>query len=169
MSGLNIIDSQGTMVYIVDVPTTPWTDCSDAIAAIQAGDLLGCPQSIGDLGESRNVTEYKCLSSDETAKSLGAISRGSMDLGVLLDPDDTSGQDALKTAFKSNTPVMIGIELSDADTSVGPVGASGTMYWFEGGVSAMTTSIALDEAVTGSFTVEISSEIIECPGIPGTA
>ena len=112
---INVLNSQGTKVYVADVPAAAWADCPAAIADIQAGKMVGCPQSIGELSEERAVTEYKCLSSNESAKALGSISRGSLELGLLLDPSDAEGQGALRTAFADNTNVIIGIELPDAD------------------------------------------------------
>ncbi len=154
-----VINSQGTQVYILDLPGTAWADCSEAVTAIKAGDLVGCPQSLGEITETREMTEYKCLSSDESAKSLGAISRGSMDIGLLFDPDDIAGQEALKTAFLSNTPVIIGIELPDQIT---PTTGNGTLFWFEALVSSTSIVIAQDEAVLYNVTVEIASSVTEC-------
>ncbi len=158
-TGINLINSQGTKVYVVDVPSTAWADCTAAVAAIKAGDLIGCPQSVGDLSETRPTTEYKCLSSNETVKALGAISRGSIEIGLLLDPNDTTGQKKLKDAFKSNTPVVIGVELPDMPDA----GTNGTIYWFVGGVSGVSTGIPIDSAITYTVTIEIASELTECP------
>lgn len=156
---INIVNSQGTMVYVADVPAVAWTDCTEAIAGIKAGELVGCPQSIGEIGETREVTEYKCISTNDSSKALGSISRGSMELGLLLDPTDAAGQAALKTAFQTNTNVIIGIELPDMLTT------SGTVYWFEAGVSGVSTGIEQDAAITYTVTVEISSEVTECPAV----
>lgn len=166
---IEVINSQGTQVWIADVPATAWADCDEAITGLQAGSLVGCPQSLGDIGGTRSVTEYKCLSSDESAKSLGSISRGNIEIGLLLDPADVEGQAALNAAWESNTNVMVGIELSDADVTLGETGASGTIFYFEGGVSSVMVGITMDEAVTYTVVVEISSEITECPMVPGTA
>jgi hypothetical protein len=86
-----VLNSQGTQIYVVS-PAATYADCTAAIAAIQGGKLIGCPQSLGELSETREVTEYKCLSSNESAKALGSISRGSFEIGLLLDPTDTAGQ-----------------------------------------------------------------------------
>ncbi len=169
MATIPVINSQGTMVYVADVPLIPWADCTEAVAGIQSGSLVGCPQSLGDLAETRAMTEYKCLSSNDSAKALGAISRGSFDIGLLLDPEDTEGQEDLRSAFQTNTAVIIGIELPNADIALGEVGASGTVYWFEAKVSGVSASIALDAAITYTVTVEISSAITECPMVPGAA
>ena len=151
---ITTIQSQGTQVHVVDVPATAWADCGAAVTAIQAGDLVGCPQSIGNLEETRTATEYKCLSSNETAKAMGSISRGSIEFGLLLDPGDTAGQDALRTAFETNSEVIIGLELSDKDSG----GTNGTIYWFPAFVSVVSTGIEQDSAVTCTVTVEIAGE-----------
>ena len=165
---INIINSQGTVVWIADIPATEWTDCTTALAGIKAGKQVGCPQSIGALEETRAVNEYKCMTTDESLKALGSISRGNIELGLLFDPSDTAGQEALKAAWAANDEIIVGIELSDADTSAGETGASGTMFWFKGGVSGVSTGIVADEAVTYTVTVEIASEITECAMVPGT-
>ncbi len=163
-----VLNSQGTQIWIADEPGTPWADCTEAIAGIKGGDLIGCPQSIGNLEETRTVTEYKCMSSNETAKAVGSISRGNIEIGMLFDPEDAAGQAALQAAWLANDNFIVGVELPDADVSVGPTDASGTMFWFVGIISGVSTGIVQDEAVTYTCTIELASEIVECPMIPGT-
>ena len=153
---INILDSQGTKVFVVS-PAVEYASCTLAVAGVQGGDLVGCPQTLGELSETREVTEYKCLSSNESAKALGAISRGSFEIGLLLDPADAAGQAALKKAFADNEEVMIGIELPDDG------GANGTLLYFTAGVSGVSTGIEQDAAITYTVTLEIASEIVECP------
>ena len=167
---IKVINSQGTRVFIVDVPATEWADCDAATTAILAGKMVGCPQSLGDLTETRPPTEYKCLSSNETAKILGAISRGSIDIGLLLDPDDAAGQGALRDAFHANENKIIGIVLPNEPEKVAGTPASdgnGTIYWFEGGVSETSVKIEMDAAILYSVKIEISSDITECPAVAG--
>ena len=169
---IKVLNSQGTKVYVVSpVPsTTPiFADCAAAVTAIKAGKLVGCPQSLGDLSETRSSTEYKCLSSNESVKALGGISRGSLELGLLLDPDDTAGQAELKAAFTANTPVIIGIELPNDPTALTMTDGNGTIYWFVASVSGVSTGIAMDAAISYSVTLEISSSITECPAKDGTS
>ena len=147
-----VINSQGTLVYVGQAPTSSYSGCSEAVADLLAnGVMVECPQSLGELTETRDMQEYKCLSSDESAKSLGAISRGSIDIEMLFDPDDIKGQTAIKDAFKNNTPLVFGIVVGET-----------TMFVFQGLVSSVSTTIAQDEAVMYTTTVEISSEILEC-------
>lgn len=168
---INVINSQGTLAYVLDAATaatitgTPATD----IPIIQGGDLIGCPQSIGNIEQTRAVTEYKCMSNNESAKALGSIERGNVEIGLLFDPTDTAGQDALKAAFAANTVVGLGLELPDADTSVGETGASGTIFYFEGGLSSVSIGIVQDEAVTYTVVIEIGSDVTEYTAVAGTA
>lgn len=168
MATIPVLNSQGTVVYIADIPAVDWVDCTEAIAGVKAGDIVGCPQTIGALEETRTVTEYKCMSSNDTAKALGSITRGNIEIGLLFDPEDTAGQAALKAAWAANDQFIVGLELPDADVSVGPTGASGTIFWFAGGVSGVSTGIVQDEAVTYTVTIEISSDITECAMVSGS-
>jgi len=147
---INVINSQGTKLFLVSPPATPWATCGDAITALKAGKVIACPQSLGEVAETRQVTEYKCLSSNETAKALGAISRSSFEVMVLLDVDDRAGQQMLRDNFRNNTPLIMGIEYD------------GVMLYFNIGVSGVGTSIEQDAAISTKFSIEISSDIHEC-------
>ena len=162
---ITVLNSQGTKIYVA-ASTTDISDCAKAKTALGTAKLVGCPQSLGEISETRTVTEYKCLSSNDSAKALGAISRGSLEIGLLLDPEDTAGQKELKDAFKSNTEVYIIIELPNgtaAGTSGSPAAKHGTLYIFKAGVSGVGTSIEQDAAISYKVTLEISSDITECP------
>lgn len=154
---INVINSQGTLAYVLDAATaatitgTPATD----IPIIQGGDLIGCPQSIGNIEQTRAITEYKCMSNNESAKALGSIERGNVEIGLLFDPTDTAGQDALKAAFAANTIVGLGLELPDT------AGTSGTIFYFEGGISSVSIGVVQDEAVTYTVVIEIGSDVTE--------
>lgn len=163
---ISYLNSQGVMVYIVS-PSLGETTPTPAL--ILAGDAVVCPQSIGSLEQTRPVTEYRCLSTEDSAKSVGSIGRGSIELGLLFDPTDTAGQDALATAFANNDEITVGIELSDRDTTVGPTGVSGTIFAFNAFVSAISVGIEQDAAVTYTVTVEIASAITELAAVAGTA
>ena len=169
---MNVLNSQGTKVYIVDVPATAWTDCDAAVTAIKGGAMVGCPQSLGSMSATRSSTSYKCLSSNDAFKSLGGIEYGNLELGLLLDPADVTGQAALKKAFADNTEVIVGIELSnmtEGTPAATAVAGNGTVYWFKAGVSGVSTEIAMDAAVLYNVTLEISGEITECPMKPNIA
>ena len=152
---ISVLNSQGTKVYVIEDDSGTKT-----ATEIQAGALVGCPQSLGNLDETRAVTEYKCLSSNESAKAVGSISRGNLEIGLLLDIADAAGQAALKSAFASGSTCVVGIELPDTG------GTSGTIFYFDALVSAVSTGIEQDAAITYTATVEISSEITELAATP---
>ena len=165
MAGIKVLNSQGTKIYVADA-TTPIADCAAAKIALGTAKVVGCPQTLGEISETRTVTEYKCLSSNNSAKALGAISRGSLEIGLLLDLDDATntdagGQAALKTAFADNKEVYIIIELPDSTDATG--GKHGTLYMFKASVSGVGTTIEQDAAISYKVTLEISSEITTCP------
>ncbi len=160
------INSQGTKIYVLDVPGTAWASCTEAIAAITAGKQVLCPQSLGDLTQTRSVTEYKCLSSNDSLKIMGAISRGNLPIGMLFDPADTDGQEAIVSAFEDNTPLIVGVEFPDV-TGTG-TGGSGTIKWFQGGVSEEAIPVEMDAAILYNATIEVGSAITTCAMVPNT-
>ena len=146
---ISVLNSQGTIVYILENDSGVKTAIE-----IQAGEQVGCPQSIGTIEETRTATEYKCLSSNDSAKAVGAISRGTIEIGLLLDLVDTQGgQTALKSAFASGATCVIGIELPDT------LGTNGTIYYFDALISVVSIGIEQDAAVTYTVTAEIASVI----------
>ena len=145
-----MIPSQGTTLYVSQLPSPEWVTCGEAIQALKASPVVNCPQSVGDIAETRTATEYKCLSSNETAKALGAVSRSAFDLQVLMDPNDMQGQRDLRIAFKNNSPIRMGIAYGDV------------MLYFNAMVSGVASSIAQDAAIATTFTIEIAGDIHEC-------
>ena len=169
---ISYLNSQGTVIYLISAALADTVDQvtpADDLLVILAGDAVICPQSIGSLEETRTVTEYKCMSSDDSAKALGSISRGNIELGLLFDPDDADGQAVLKAAFADNLRLGIGIELPDRDDALGETLMSGTVFYFEGSVSAISVGIEQDAAVTYTVTVEISSDVVEYAAVAGSA
>lgn len=171
MADIGIVNSQGTIIYVLDEPAdlTAWEDCSVAIAAIKAGKQVLCPQSLGNLEQTRSVTEYKCLSSNDSAKITGAISRGSLDIGMLFDPTDAEGQEAVTAYFENNIQFIVGIEYPDLDTTLGETGVSGTIRWFKSSVSREAEIVEMDAAILYEITAEVAGNINKCAAVPGSA
>ena len=143
------IDVQLTKTYIVaPVPETDWADCTTAIAAIQAGSEVLCPQALGELTRSRDITEVSCMSSNDSVKAAGKITYGDFTVEMLFDSEDTSGQKALTDAFEANTPVIIGVESPDS------AGTSGTIIWTKAIVSG--DAIAFPDGGKVGYTVTVS-------------
>jgi hypothetical protein len=170
-TGIKVINSQGTQIVVLP-KGTDISDCDKLATAYGTGSRVGCIQSIGSLGETRASTEYKCLSSNESVKALGAISRGSLEIGLLLDPDDKTGQQALRQAFKDNEGVIIVIELPNKPASSGSgtvtKAGHGTLWYFNASVSGVSSEISMDSAIMYNVTLEIGGEIKECPAVADT-
>lgn len=143
------VQVQGTTTWILDVPGTPYADCTAAIAGIQAGDQALCPQTLGDLARTRTVTEYSCISTNLSSKATGKISYADFTIELLFDPSDTAGQLALYTAMEDNTPVIIAMESPYDDTVYG----SGDLVWTEALVSGDTLAYPVDGLVGYSVTL----------------
>ncbi len=160
------LPSQGTKIFVLPVPTTPFADCTAAYPALSAGKQVLCPQSIGDLTRTRGVTEYKCMSSNASLKVMGAISSGNLSFGMLFDPTDTNGQKDLIDAFEGNTPLMIGIEFPNKPAgSGGGSGGHGTFKYFKAYISEESIPIEMDAAILYNVTVEVFGEIVTCAAL----
>ena len=154
---INLLDSQGTRVYIAPAATALTTP-AEIQTAYASAKLVGCIQDLGSMTKSRNVQEYSCLSSDEIAKSLGSVSLGNMTIGMLFDPTDTAGQKELKDMFSANTRREFIVGLSDGAFSST---TSPTCFVFTGAVSSVEVSIQKDNAVMINATVEFASIPLE--------
>lgn len=165
---INKMDVQGTTTWIADVPATPWADCTEAIAGLQAGVQALCPQTLGDLTRTREIQEYSCISNNDSVKSAGKMSYGDFTIELLFDNDDTAGQQKLYQALEDNTPIMLGLEGSDADTSAGETGASGTIVWTEAIVSGDGISYPENGLVGYSVTLSPYGGYHRCAMVPGT-
>jgi len=142
-------NTQNTTTYILDVPATPWADCTEAITAIQLGSEALCPQSLGDLSRTRNITEYSCISSNDSVKASGKMSYGDFNIELLFDADDAAGQKELFDAIEENTPIILALEASDMASG----GTSGTIIWTEAIVSGDTIAFPVDGKLGYNVTI----------------
>jgi len=150
---LSVTDVQGTKLYLV----ATGTDVSDAAAiviAIAAGKQIGCLQSIGDIGMTRAVQEYSCISSDDSSKSAGSISLGNQELSTLFNAADAAGQEDLIAMWDGKERRILIIELNDQIT---PTTGNPTYITYEIFPSGVTIPLAKDAAVLYNQVVEISS------------
>ena len=150
---LEITDVQGTKLHLV----ATGTDVSDAAAiaaAIAAGVQIGCLQAIGDIGMTRAVQEYQCISSDESSKSAGSVSLGNQELSTLFNAADAAGQQDLISMWDNKTRRILIIELNDQIT---PTTGNPTYITYEIFPSGVTIPLAKDAAVLYNQVVEISS------------
>ena len=162
-------DVQGTTTWILDVPGTAYASCAIATPAILLGAEALCPQSLGDLARTRAITEYSCISSNDSTKAAGKISYGDFAIELLYAPDDVAGQTELFDAMEANTPIIIAMEADNADVSVGPTDAAGTMVWTEAYVSGDTIGYPVDGKMLYNVTLSPYGGYNRCPGIAGTA
>lgn len=165
--GINLINSQGTVLYVLTKPSTPWADCTEAIAAIKAGKQVLCPQDLGEIQRTRAIKEYSCMSSNEIYKSGGSMTLGEVTIGMLFDPQDQDGQDHIYQSMEDNKQIVFAFELPDADTTSGENGASGTIFWYEAIISGDAISVPIDEAVLYTATLSLMGEQNRCEAVPG--
>lgn len=150
---LSITDTQLTKLYISPDGTDVSTPAIIA-TAIASADIVTGIQSLGEIGSTRNVTEYSALDVDETTKSLGSITLGNIPLSLLFDSSDTAGQDELRTMFSTNSRRVFIVKLTD-DGAVSP-----SYITFTGALSSETMPIEKDSAVMYNTTVEFTSKPI---------
>ena len=131
--------------------------------------VLECPQIMGDLDEQREETEYGCLSTDDVYVALGKITRAPFTMQALYKPEGVDGQAELDTAFYDIDEIPIKLELSDADTSVGEVGAVGTLLEFNAMVKGRKQGFPNNGAVTMDYTLKIVGTITKTPMVAGSA
>ena len=150
---LSVTDVQGTKAYLV----ATGTDVSSAAAiatAITGGVQIGCIQALGDITQTRAVTEYTCISSDESSKSQGSISLGNQEISTLFNAADTAGQQDLIAMWDGKERRILIIELNDEIT---PTTGNPTYITYEVFVSSPTFTMQKDNAVLYNATLEISS------------
>ena len=149
---INVTDVQGTKLYLAAFGTDV-SSVANIEAAIAAGDQIGCLQSIGTISETVNVQEYQCISSDESAKSIGTTSRGNFALSTLFNSADAAGQAELTAMWNTKTRRVLIIELND-DAGVSP-----TYVTFDIFLSSRDIGLEKDNAVMYDVTVEIASSV----------
>lgn len=150
---LNPTNSQGTKVYVAATANalTSTATAADVATAIAAGKQIGCIQDLGDIGSTRNVQEYSCISNDESTKVLGSIKPGNVNISLLFNATDTEGQAALRTMFNNNEARTIIVEFND------DAGTNPTYIYFEGGISDNKYVVQKDNAVMYDTTMEFLS------------
>lgn len=150
---MDVTDVQGTKLYLAATGTSV-VDAAAIAAAIAAGKQIGCLQAIGDIGMTRAVQEYQCISSDESTKSAGSVSLGNQELSTLFNAADAAGQQDLIAMWDDKTRRILIIELNDQIT---PTTGNPTYITYEIFPSGVTIPLAKDAAVLYNQVIEISS------------
>lgn len=115
------------------------------------GELISCVLEMGDYSETRGSNSYTCMSSDEEFISFGSITRGSFDISVPYNPDNTAGIAKLNDSFDSKVKYSYSVELDDKVT---PVTGTGTISTITMGVLGRTKIYEKDGIVQQTFTVQ---------------
>lgn len=150
-----VIESQGTKAYLV-ATSVATTTASEITTAISTAKQINCLLDLGDISMgSRSATEYNCMSSDSSFKSLGSISLANITPQLLFDPSDTVGQKDLQDMWDTNTRRKLIIVLNDQIT---PTTGNPTSITFEAAISQPTIGVAKDSAVMFNPTIEICTK-----------
>lgn len=150
---INVTDSQLTKVYLVPVGTAVAT-AANCVSAIATAKELISIQSFGEIGSSRAVTEYKCIDTTDTTKSLGSFTLGNIAVQFLFDASDTKGQKELRDIYPLGTRKIMIVKYNDQIT---PTTGNPTYKTFTAACSAENNAIAIDTAILQNYTVEICS------------
>jgi len=149
--GIAITDVLGTKVYLAPKGTVV-TTATQASDAATAGKQILCLQELGDVSESKSVTEYSCLEGGDATKSFGSKTLGNFQLDVLYDAADSAGQADMVTMWDNTERRQIIVEMSDGG------GTSPSYVTFEIGLSTQTMSFQKDGAVMYKNTAEQTSK-----------
>jgi len=120
------VDSTGMDLYLVPVATAT-TSKAQCATAIATGKRMIKTTSLGDIGGTRAMTEYKYLSNDDSEKSMGSISYGNFTVECPFNPADTAGQNEIRTMFADKSERKAIIVNTDGNYTVLPVKTSSTM------------------------------------------
>ncbi|NOQ31789.1 MAG: hypothetical protein GQ570_11765 [Helicobacteraceae bacterium] len=152
--GINLTNVQGLTATLAAVGTSV-LDATEIATAISGGKAINCLQTLGDITSSRSVKEYACMSSDEIAKSLGALTLGNLQMDLLFDSTDLAGQQDLIAMYADNSKRVLIIALNDDPTGTTH---NPTYITFDVAVSSQPISLEKDSAVMIKNTVEICSK-----------
>lgn len=152
-----VTNTQGTKAYLI-ASGTDITTVTKIETALGTAKTINCIQNIGDIGSSRNVQSYSCMSSDEVAKSLGSLSIGNISMDLLFDAANTAGQADLLSAYNTNTRRIMIVQLNDEPTT--GTNPHPTYISFEIAVSSLNVGIEKDNAVMFKSVIEICQKPI---------
>lgn len=113
----------------------------------ESAATMGCLISLGDYAQKRNVTDYECMSSNETTSGLGSIKRDPMEFSALYVEAAADAQQKLKAAFTANTQIEVTIEFDNSK------GANGTQLTGNMQVSEYVSGFPKDGKITVTFSL----------------
>lgn len=138
--------SQGTTIGISTLPATTYTD-------------VNCTIAINMEDAEAATIDVTCLSSTYKEKILGLVDNGSLTLDLNIDFDD-AGYSLMRTARTSGTEH--GFEITFPTKGVE---TTGRKFAFNGYVKTLPFAVAVDAAITGNATIEITGEVVETPPV----
>lgn len=136
------VDATGIDIYLVAAATATTTKAA-CTTAIATGKRLIKTTSLGDIGGTRAIKEYKYLSADDSEKTMGSVSYGNISVEMPFNAADTAGQAEMKTIFGDKSERKAIIKETDGNFTVFPVKCSS---WMKG--------YAIDEFVVFKGTLE---------------
>ena len=157
----NLVDSQGTKVYLVPVGTVIAT-AENVATAIASAKEFKCFQNFGDVGVTYNVQEYKCLDQNDVKKSRGSISLGNIPVEFLFNSADVDGQEELRLIADSGDRKICIVKYNDQIT---PSTGNPSYRTFETFVSSDMETIAIDAAIIAKFTLELASKPVRIKAV----
>jgi len=160
MADLDIVEVQGSKVYICDAGTAVTTP-TEIGTAITEGKQIACLQDLGEVSTSREVKTYSCISSDQIKKSFGSMTVGNMTIQVLFNSTDSEGLSELRSMYKTGTRRVFIIEMTDTEGNDTP-----SYLTFDGGIAGDKIAFPKDGAVGMDFTVELTALPVVVDAVP---
>lgn len=112
---------------------------------------MGDLESLGSIKMKKAVKEYKAINTGTVIQAVGTPTVEPISLSVLYDPANSAGAGELETAFLTNVPVALEIELSDKGTT------NGTTYgWSSVVISDFEVNQEEDGKVLATFTMAVN-------------
>ena len=138
--------SQGTIIGISELPAVAYTP-------------IECTVGINMEDAEAATIDVTCLSSTAKEKILGLQDNGNLTLDLNVNFAD-AGYILLKDARASGAAYGFQIELATEGTET-----TGRTFTFEGLVKSLPFAMAVDAAITGNATIEITGDVVEAEPI----
>lgn len=158
-----IFTGAGTIVSITPASTPPATEDAAGYAALTYVEL-GCVETLGTFGSTRNQTEFTCLADGAIQRLPGAVDRGQLEMTIAYD-DTTTAFPVLRDAVDSGLTHYIKIELPNKQNETG----TNAIWYFGGKVTANAVNVAgADDVVTTTTTITINTKPVVVDSTAGT-
>src|SRR6478752_1193868 len=112
-----IFTGAGTIVSMTPTTTPPATNDEAGYAALTYVEV-GCVESLGSFGPTRNQTEFTCLGDGILQRLPGAVDNGQLEMTIAYD-DTTTAFPLLADAVDSGLTYYFKIELPNKQNATG--------------------------------------------------